>query len=161
MVGYERGDPEVRFSTRGRYGVKAMFVLAQYYGQGPLPLNQIAEDQGLSEAYLEQLVGELRKSGLVKSVRGSQGGYLLGKSPEKITVGDVIRVLEGPIAPTDCVIDNDSLDLCEQNGQCVTQLIWKQVRDSITDVLDGITLADMLVEAEEIDGKDQQSRLKL
>ena len=150
----------MRFSTRGRYGVKAMFVLAQHYGQGPLPLNQVAEDQGLSEAYLEQLVGELRKSGLVKSVRGAQGGYLLGKAPGKITVGDVIRVLEGPIAPADCVIDDDTLDLCDQAGQCVTRLIWKRVRDSITDVLDGITLADMLVEAEEMDDGEEQSQLE-
>ncbi|NLJ34329.1 MAG: Rrf2 family transcriptional regulator [Firmicutes bacterium] len=150
----------MRFSTRGRYGVKAMFVLAQHFGQGPLPLNQIAQDQGLSEAYLEQLVGELRKSGLVKSVRGSQGGYLLGKSPGQITVGDIIRVLEGPIAPADCVLDNETLDLCDRAGQCVTQLIWKRVRDSITDVLDGITLADMLTEADELFAEEGQTQLE-
>jgi len=137
-----------------------MFVLAQHFGQGPLPLNQIAQDQGLSEAYLEQLVGELRKSGLVKSVRGSQGGYLLGKSPGQITVGDIIRVLEGPIAPADCVLDNETLDLCDRAGQCVTQLIWKRVRDSITDVLDGITLADMLTEADELFAEEGQTQLE-
>jgi Rrf2 family cysteine metabolism transcriptional repressor len=145
----------VRFSTRGRYGLKAMFVLAQHYGQGPLPLKQVAEDQGISEAYLEQLIGELRKSGLVKSVRGAQGGYLLGKPPDRITVGDIIRVLEGPIAPADCVIDDDS-DLCDQADKCVTRLIWERVRDSVTKVLDSMSLADMLAEASEIQGGSPQ-----
>ena len=146
----------MRFSTRGRYGLKAMFVLAQHYGQGPLPLKQVAEDQGISEAYLEQLIGELRKSGLVKSVRGAQGGYLLGKAPDRITVGDIIRVLEGPIAPADCVIEDEELDLCEQADKCVTRLIWERVRDSVSEVLDSMSLADMLAKASEIQGGSPQ-----
>ncbi|HHY36412.1 MAG TPA: Rrf2 family transcriptional regulator [Firmicutes bacterium] len=145
----------MRFSTRGRYGLKAMFVLAQHYGKGPLPLKQVAENQGISEAYLEQLIGELRKSGLVKSVRGAQGGYLLGKAPEKITVGDIIRVLEGPIAPADCVVADDA-DICDQADRCVTRLIWERVRDSVSEVLDSVSLADMLAQASEIQGGSPQ-----
>ena len=153
----------MRFSTRGRYGVKAMYVLAKQYGQGPIPLKQVAEDQALSEPYLEQLIGELRKAGLVRSVRGAQGGYLLGRTPDEITIGDIIRVLEGPIQPADCVVDGDEdpSDLCDQAQKCVTRLIWERVQKSITTVLDGMSLADMLTEASEIDGDAQQCQTNI
>ena len=83
-----------------------MFDLAMHDGEGPIPLRSIAERQHLSDHYLEQLIAELRKSGLVKSVRGSQGGYMLAYKPSKITVGNIIRVLEGPLGPSDCVLEN-------------------------------------------------------
>ncbi|MCL6581714.1 MAG: Rrf2 family transcriptional regulator, partial [Firmicutes bacterium] len=86
----------MRLSTRSEYGVIACCELARHHGEGPLPLKAVAEEQGIPEAYLEQLVAALRRAGLVRSVRGAQGGYVLSRSPEKITVGDVVRVLEGP-----------------------------------------------------------------
>jgi len=100
----------MKLSTKGRYGLKAMFELALHFGEGPIPLKDIAEKQNISEHYLEQLIATLRKDGLVNSVRGAQGGYLLSSEPKKITVGDVIRSLEGNIAPSDCVIEGEPLD---------------------------------------------------
>ncbi|MCF6464137.1 RrF2 family transcriptional regulator [Clostridium sp. Cult1] len=138
----------MRLSTRGRYGLKAMFQLALHYGEGPIPLNTIATAQELSENYLEQLVSTLRKAGLLNSVRGAQGGYMLAKSPKEITVGNILRVLEGDMAPADCVIDN--ANGCEKEENCVTKLVWMQMRDSINQVIDSISLQDMLDEQAEM-----------
>lgn len=135
----------MKLSTKGRYGLKAMFDLAQNYGNGPIPLNNIAQRNNISEHYLEQLIAVLRKANLVKSVRGAQGGYILNKAPEAITVGDIIRVLEGPIAPVDCVNEEEP-EPCDNADFCITRTIWARVRDSVTEVLDSITLEDMLEE---------------
>jgi Rrf2 family protein len=120
-----------------------MFDLAQHIGEGPVSLKIIAQRQGISEHYLEQLFGGLRKNGLVKSVRGAQGGYILGREPEDIYVGEIIRVLEGPLAPVDCVAEEDP-ENCHKAESCVTRLIWERVRDSIAGVIDSVTLADMV-----------------
>lgn len=133
----------MRFSTRGRYGVQIMVDLAQNADEGPISLKSVAERQNLSEHYLEQLVPELRKAGLVKSIRGAQGGYVLAKKPENILIGDVIRVLEGPIAPVECTHQSGE-DCCGKTDFCVTREVWVKVRDSINDVVDSITLADLL-----------------
>lgn len=132
----------MRLSTKGRYGLKAMFELALNQGDGPVSLKYIAEKQNLSDQYLEQLFSTLRRAGLIKSIRGAQGGYLLSRDATKITVGDILRVLEGPIAPSDCVLD-DEPD-CKRAGHCVTQLVWEKIKDSIESVVDSITLQDML-----------------
>lgn len=123
-----------------------MFDLAQNYGSGPVPLNSIAQRNNISEHYLEQLIAVLRKANLVKSIRGAQGGYMLNKSPGTITVGDVIRALEGPIAPVDCVNEEEP-EHCDNADFCITRSIWAKVRDSVTEVVDSITLEDMLQEA--------------
>ena len=135
----------MRLSTRGRYGLKAMYQLACHYGEGPIPLNSIAEEQALSENYLEQLVATLRKEGLLNSVRGAQGGYMLAKPPEDITVGNILRILEGDLAPADCVVDEEYE--CAKEENCVTKLVWMRIRDSIDSVIDSITLKDMLDES--------------
>lgn len=135
----------MKISTKGRYGVVAMYELALHYGEGPVSLKLVAEKQNISEHYLEQLMGGLRRTGFVRSVRGAQGGYELTKDPASITVGDVLRVLEGPIAPVDCVID-DNADYCFRADSCVTRSIWAKVRDSINKVVDSITLADLCKE---------------
>lgn len=140
----------MKLSTKGEYGLRAIFDLAMHYGEGPISLKSIAERQDLSDHYLEQLFSVLRKAGLVKSIRGAQGGYVLGKEPAEITVGDIIRVLEGPIAPMDCVNEESTDDLCRRAETCVTRGIWKKVRDSISNVLDSITLEDMAKEAEKL-----------
>lgn len=132
----------MKLSTKGRYGLKAMFELALHYGEGPIPLKNIAESQGISEHYLEQLIAVLRKNGLVQSVRGSQGGYMLIDSPRNIKVGDIIRVLEGDMAPADCVAEDSTT--CDRESRCVTKLVWIKIRDSINEVIDSITLEDML-----------------
>ncbi|WP_025641261.1 RrF2 family transcriptional regulator [Schnuerera ultunensis] len=145
----------MRLSTRGRYGLKAMFQLALHYGEGPIPLNSIASAQELSENYLEQLVSTLRKSGLLNSVRGAQGGYMLAKSPEDITVGNILRALEGDMAPADCVIDNSNG--CEKEENCVTKLVWMRMRDSINQVIDSISLQDMLDEQAKMESKQREA----
>ncbi|MFZ5641934.1 MAG: RrF2 family transcriptional regulator [Bacillota bacterium] len=137
----------MKVSTKGHYGVQAMFDLAQHYGEGPISLKSIAERQDLSEHYLEQLIAGLRKAGLVKSVRGAQGGYVLSREPEEIKVGDIVRVLEGPIAPVECVTENGP-ENCMKAEYCVTRNVWEKVRLSIEEVLDSITLADMCKDAE-------------
>lgn len=138
----------MKLSTRGRYGLKAMYQLALHYGEGPIPLKSIADAQNLSENYLEQLVSSLRKEGFLNSVRGAQGGYMLARPPSDITVGSILRTLEGNLAPADCVT-GDGYD-CENEENCVTKLVWMRIRDSIDQVVDSITLQDMLDEREEM-----------
>lgn len=137
----------MKLSTKGRYGVKAMYELARSGRAGPLPLHVIARRQGLSQHYLEQLVGPLREAGLVRSVRGAQGGYELARPPEEITVGDVVRILEGPIAVTDCTVPGVGVEHCGRAQCCVARGVWERVSESIARVLDSITLADLCREA--------------
>ena len=136
----------MRISTKGGYGIRAMFELAMAHGQGPVPLKIVAARQAISENYLEQLMGMLRKAGLVNGIRGARGGYELAFAPEAIRVGDVIRALEGPISPVSCV-DQDGTSECERLGNCPTRGLWKKLRDSMTEVLDSTTLADLCQEA--------------
>lgn len=132
-------------STKGRYGTKALFELALRYGAGPLALREIAERQGLSEHYLEQLVAPLRKAGLVQSVRGAQGGYVLAREPRAITVGDILRVLEGPVTPTECALENFDFSRCCANPDvCPDRDVWIKVRKGIEQVVDNITLANLV-----------------
>lgn len=123
----------------------AMFQLGLEYGKGPIPLNSIAEEQGLSESYLEQLFSTLRRDGLIKSVRGAQGGYMLTDEPSKITVGQILRSLEGDMAVADCVTDDSSMDCSKENG-CATKLVLVKIKNSIDEVIDSISLRDMIDE---------------
>lgn len=136
----------MKLSTKGRYGVIAMYDLALNSGdKTPISIKNVAERQQISEHYLEQLMGQLRKAGLVKSTRGAQGGYYLTRDPKEITIGDIIRVMEGPIAPVDCLLSKDKNDshYCDKCDACVTQGIWAKVAESISKVLDSITLEDL------------------
>ncbi len=143
----------MKLSTRGRYGLRAMIDMAQSDEKGPIATRTIAERQGISERYLEQLMVPLKRAGLIKSVRGSQGGYTLGKSPQDITAGDIIRVLEGPIAPVECVSETNP-EACSRADYCVTRVIWTKVRDSIAEVLDSYTLVDLARESQKLPRKD-------
>jgi Rrf2 family cysteine metabolism transcriptional repressor len=124
----------LKISTKGRYGLTIMMELAAKFGEGPTSLKSIAERNQLSEHYLEQLVAPLRNAGLVKSIRGAYGGYVLSKDPETITSGDIIRILEGPISP---------VDFTEEDDPAKRQL-WLRIRDSIAEVLDSTTLSDLI-----------------
>lgn len=137
----------MKLSTRGRYGLRAMIDMAQNQDSGPIVARTIAERQGISERYLEQLMVPLKRAGLVKSIRGSQGGYILGGDPEKITAGDIIRVLEGPIAPVECVAETDP-ESCRRQEHCITRVLWTQVRNAIALVLDSYSLADLARESQ-------------
>lgn len=134
----------MKISTKGRYGVAAMYDLAMHYGEGPVALKSVAQRQKISEHYLEQIISTLRKAGYVKSIRGAQGGYTLTREPNRISVGDIIRIMEGPIVLVDCLLpDTGDTDCCERAGICVTRGVWAKVCDSITQVLDSISLADL------------------
>ena len=130
----------MKLSTKGKYGLYAMFYLAQHDGCGPQPLKAVAEI-GVSEDYLEQLLGNLRRAGLVHTVRGAQGGYQLAKDPADITVGDIIDATEGPLSISACLHDEGS---CHRSGQCRTRRVWEYLSNSINNVLQSITLRDML-----------------
>ncbi|HET7035671.1 MAG TPA: Rrf2 family transcriptional regulator [Thermomicrobiaceae bacterium] len=137
----------MKVSTRGEYGMRAMVSLAKMYGHGPMPLAAVATDSSVPAAYLEQLMGPLRRAGLVETTRGAHGGYALARPPGEILVGQVYRVMEGPIAPMICVSEDASdgdTDLCPMIDGCATRVVWLKVRDSIAAALDSTTLADLL-----------------
>lgn len=136
----------MKLSTKGRYGLRAMLDMALSEEEGPIASHTIAQRQEISERYLEQLLIPLKQAGLVKSVRGSQGGYILGRAPKDISVGDIIRVLEGPLAPVDCVNELNPDD-CKRADTCVTRTIWAKVRDSIAEILDSYSLQDLVEES--------------
>jgi Rrf2 family transcriptional regulator, cysteine metabolism repressor len=136
------GGSKMKLSTKGRYGVKAMVDLAIHNAEGQITLKNIAERQEISENYLEQLFAILRKAGLVKSTRGAQGGYILGDNPENISVGTILRALEGSLAPVECVSE-DPVE-CPRNQICVTKFIWEKIRDSVNEVVDSISLKDLV-----------------
>lgn len=136
----------MKLSTKGRYGVKAMVDLAVNYENGLVSLKSIAIRQGISENYLEQLFAILKKDGLVKSVRGAQGGYKLSSSPSEITVGSILRALEGSFAPSDCIEEDEPKD-CENYNKCITKILWIKMRDSINNVLNSTTLKDLIDES--------------
>lgn len=135
----------MKFSTKGRYGLKAMLDLAVHNHEGQVVLKSIAERQGLSENYLEQLFAVLKKAKLVKSIRGSQGGYSLAESPEKITVGDILRALEGSQVPTDCVVESGESCTSSYNC-CVTKGVWLKIQEGIDNVTNNITLQQLVAD---------------
>jgi Rrf2 family transcriptional regulator, cysteine metabolism repressor len=139
------------FSTKAEYGVRVMVQLARRAGDDPIPLAEIAANDGLPLAYLEHLVARLRKAGLVDSRRGSRGGYLLARPASQITMAEVVEALEGSIAPIECISESaDGSLVCarEEGGvvsACPTKLLWTRVRSSIVHTLRETTLADLLV----------------
>lgn len=133
----------MKLSTKGQYGVKAMFDLALHYGDEPISLKSIAERQEISEYYLEQLIAVLRRENLVKSVRGAQGGYVLSKEPSKITVGEILNVLEGPLEISECIVDDERIE-CSKANYCPTRLIWVKIKNAVNDVVNSISLSDMV-----------------
>lgn len=132
---------KMKLSTKGRYGLKAMFELSLHSDKGPVPLKNIAKKQNISEQYLEQLFATLKKNNLVKSVRGAQGGYLLAKDPSEITVGDILISLEGPVSLSECLFDED---VCKNSQTCVTKVVWEKIKKGIEDVINSINLQDMI-----------------
>lgn len=129
-------------STRGKNAIKLMLDLATYNHGEPVRLKDIARRQNISEKYLEQIVSTLHKAVLVKSIRGAHGGYVLKYSPGQYTVGQILKAVEGNMSPTDCVGENGTL--CVNKSTCVSYRLWEKLDAAINDVLEGITLADML-----------------
>lgn len=140
----------MKISTKGKNAIKLMLDLATYNNGEPVSVKDISKRQGISEKYLEQIISMLNKASLVKSVRGAHGGYVLNYPPEKYTVGRILRVVEGDMAPTDCVGENAIP--CENKSMCVSYRLWEKLDAAVNEVLDGFTLADMLEWQSELQG---------
>jgi Rrf2 family protein len=131
----------LRLSTKGQYGVRAMFEIAKGYKKGPITIKEISERQDVSVAYLEQILNKLRRAGLIRSVKGPGGGYMLNGAPEGISIGAILRELEGPVAITSCL---DPKEGCMRVDGCVTHLLWKALGENIEAFLDNMSLRDLL-----------------
>lgn len=143
----------MKLSTKGRYGLRAMIDLAQHGEQEPVSIASIAARQHISESYLEQLIPKLRRAGLVTSVRGAGGGYVPGRPSAEISVGDVLRALEGSLDPVDCPGLSESGG-CEGSELCVTKYVWKKINDSINHTVDEIKISDLVQESRRIQEKN-------
>lgn len=132
----------MKISTKGRYALRLMLDLAVHGGDGqPVSLKDVSRRQRLSDKYLEQIVTPLSKAGLVRSVRGAGGGYLLTRRPPDYTVGEILRPLEGDLAPVECATD---AAFCERCGECVTVELWQEIHRAVSQVVDRTTLADLV-----------------
>ena len=132
----------MKFSTKSRYALRLMAELARYAPGSTVSLKEISERQQLSLKYLEQIVATLNKAALVKSIRGSHGGYMLSEPPRNYTVGRILRTMEGNLSPTDCVGANGWP--CENKATCVSLIIWQKLDEAINGVLEGMTLEDLV-----------------
>ena len=136
----------LQVSTKGEYGVRIMVDLARHYGERPRSLTDIAQAEMLPLAYLEQLVKLLREADppLIVSTRGAHGGYRLSRHPEEITMGEILRVLEGPIAPMICATEGEMTDICGFLDSCRIKHLWAKVRDAVAHTIDTMTLAELV-----------------
>jgi len=146
----------LRLSTKGEYASRAMVELSACYGQGPVPIKIISLRQAIPQQFLEQILLLLRRAGYVKSKKGPNGGYYLARPPAEITVAEVIRVMDGPLAPINCVsvIEHEP---CPLEEQCGLRLLWKEVRDMVAAHLEKTTFADVLKRQQRL---NQQRRLE-
>lgn len=132
----------MRISTKGRYAIRLMLDIAMQAPGVPVRLKDTAKRQEISEKYLEQIVSVLNKAGFLRSIRGPQGGYMLQKRPEDYTIGMILRLTEGSLAPVECV--EDGAFGCERENACVTRVIWEKLNEAINGVVDNISLADLI-----------------
>lgn len=132
----------MRFTRKEQYGLRAMAELASRHGEGPIPLSEVSQCQGIALATLEQVVAPLRRAGLLESTRGAGGGYALARAPEEITVADVLRALGGALVPIRC-LEQGASGQCERARQCATRPVWALVRTRLIETLDSTTLADV------------------
>ncbi|MDO4944019.1 MAG: Rrf2 family transcriptional regulator [Ruminococcus sp.] len=140
----------MKISTKGRYALRLMIDLAMHAEDGYIPIKAVAERQGISDKYLEQIISVLSRAGYVRSIRGAGGGYKLASSPDKYTVGMILRLTEGSLAPVACL--EGDINPCERQDKCPTLFIWQKIYDAVNDVVDNITIADIL--EKELDGAD-------
>lgn len=146
----------MRLTSKGRYAVTAMLDVALHSHEGPVPLADISERQGISLSYLEQLFSRLRKNGLVASVRGPGGGYLLGKDAGAIAVGAVITAVDESVDATKC----QGKEGCQGGERCLTHVLWRDLSERITDFLNNITLAELVNNQEILDVADRQNSVE-
>jgi len=132
----------MKLSAKERTGLRAMIALARRYGEGPVPLSQVAETQDLPRPYLGRIAALLRRSGLLSSVRGAHGGFLLSRTPAEIKVGDVFRAVEGALIAVDCVSSDEPS--CARESYCATRDVVQTLHECLTQTLDSISLADVI-----------------
>ena len=132
----------MKISTKGRYALRLMMDLAMNNTGEPVRIKDIAARQEISDKYLEQIISTLNKAGYVKSIRGPQGGYMLTKAPEKYTVGIILRLTEGSLAPVSCL--EDEVNTCPRQDGCATLRLWQMLNTAISDIVDKVTLADIV-----------------
>lgn len=132
----------LKVSSRGRYAVKAVYELALHYDHGPVAVSFIAQAQGISEQYLEQLMPFLKRAHIIRGLRGAQGGYTLARAPRDISVSDVVSAVEGPILLTDC--SSEAAAGCEQMDRCVGPDVWGRVQEAILDAMAAMTFQNLL-----------------
>jgi Rrf2 family transcriptional regulator, cysteine metabolism repressor len=132
----------MKISTKGRYASRVMLDLALNDTGEPIRLKDIAKRQEISEKYLEQIISILNRAGYVKSIRGAHGGYRLSKKPEEYTIGMILRLTEGSLAPVECMGENAST--CDRKSGCATVVVWEKLYEAINSVIDNITLADLV-----------------
>ena len=142
----------MKISTKGRYALRMLLDLAEHKNDGYIALKDIDARQNISKKYLEQIIPVLNKSDILNANRGYQGGYKLAKSPEKYTVGDILRLTEGSIAPVAC-LDHNPIE-CDRCDDCITLPIWKGLHKVISDYLDSVTLQDILDNKKELYAND-------
>ena len=147
----------MKLSTKGRYGLRALIDLAQSGEEEPVSITSISNRQNISERYLEQLMGMLKKSGLVKSIRGAGGGYMLAKDAADISVGDILRSLEGSLDPVDCSAQNPE-EGCQIADSCVTRYVWQRINESINRTVDEIMLDQLVAESRKRGCQDAPDR---
>jgi Rrf2 family transcriptional regulator, cysteine metabolism repressor len=138
----------MRISSKGHYGLLAVAELARHYDEGLISLNEIASAEHLPLPYLEQIIAPLRVAGVVEATRGMRGGYRLARHPSQVSVGEVVRWLEGPIALVDCTTEGYQTGACERESGCTSRGVWRQVSDAINQVLNTLTLADLVANEE-------------
>lgn len=139
----------MKISTKGRYGLRALIDVAQYSEIEPVAISSIAARQDISERYLEQLMAMLKKAGLIKSIRGAGGGYVLAKNMDDISVGEVLRALEGTLEPVECAGFQET-DSCKAAGGCVTKYVWQRINDSINRTVDEIRISQLVEESKRV-----------
>jgi Rrf2 family transcriptional regulator, cysteine metabolism repressor len=145
----------MRVSSKAHYGLRMMTEFARGYGQGPLSIAEVAKTEHLPVAYLEQLAAQLRRGGLVQSTRGVHGGYSLARPPQEISVLDVVRIVEGEVAPVECVSDDYVSGSCMREGACASRGLWQRLKTLIDDFLAHTTLADLIADRSLLEQMDQ------
>ena len=140
----------MKLSTKGRYGLRALIDLAQFSEVEPVSIGSIAARQGISERYLEQLMALMKKAGLIKSIRGAGGGYVLARDAKDISVGDVLRALEGNLEPVECPAFQENGEGCEASGSCVTKYVWKKINESINQTVDEMKIDTLVSESKSL-----------
>lgn len=138
----------MRLSTKARYGMRALVELAQHESGQPVLIREIASRQDIPRAYLEQIIGPLVNSGIIRSIKGPRGGVLLNRKPSEVNLNEVILLLEGSYAPADCV---DNPEICDRSESCVTREVWVKLKTAMTDVLGSRTLQDLVEQQREKD----------